>query len=162
MERLKDDPLEAIGQGRVYRRFGLLERTLSEDLLSFALRSYEEHRRRLEGALSGGGPGTLLVDCHSFPKDLSDVDVCIGVNDDWSRPEEALLERDLEQFQRAGYRTGINDPYSNSVSPDCGMLYRSLMIEVNKRTYMRGETILELNRAEQFRVMLNAMFLSLI
>ena len=162
VERLENDPLEAIGKGRVYRRFGSLKRTLSKDELAFALTSYREHQERLVGALLRGGQGTLLVDCHSFPEDLSDVDVCIGVNDDWSRPEDAFLERVQEHFQKMGYWTEINDPYSNSVSPDCGMLYRSLMIEVNKRTYMRGETNLELSRAEKLRVILNALFFSLI
>ncbi len=161
-ERLENDPLEAIGQGRVYSRFGLLKRTLSKDELAFALTSYREHKERLVGALLRGGPRTLLVDCHSFPEDLSDVDVCIGVNDDWSRPEDTMLKRVLEHFQKMGYRTEINDPYSNSVSPDCGMLYHSLMIEVNKRTYMRGETILDLSRAALLRITLDTMFLSLI
>ena len=33
---------------------------------------------------------TLIVDCHSFPSDIApDVDVCLGFNEDASRPSRA-------------------------------------------------------------------------
>jgi putative restriction endonuclease len=32
-------------------------------------------------------PDALLLDCHSFPSELSDVDICIGFNEDWSKPK---------------------------------------------------------------------------
>ena len=151
VERLEDDPLEAVGQGKAYRRFGTFERTLSEEELDFALGSYAEHRKRLVGALSSGGPETLLVDCHSFPADLSDVDVCIGVNDDWSRPDDALIERVVGHFISRGYSTAVNEPYSNSVSPEAGFRYASLMIELNKRTYLQGISEMDMHKALSIR-----------
>lgn len=150
-ERLENDPLEAVGQGRVYRRFGNLERTVLKEELEFALRSYGEHRERLVKALSTYGPGTLLVDCHSFPEDLSDVDVCIGVNDDWSRPEDALIQRAVGHFTSRGYSARVNEPYSNSVSPEEGFRYTSLMIEVNKRTYLQGMNEMNMRKALSIR-----------
>ena len=161
-ERLEDDPLEAVGQGRVYRRFGALERTVPEDELEFALRSYGEHRERLVKALSACGPGTLLVDCHSFPADLSDVDVCIGVNEDWSRPDEALIEKAVEHFTSRGYSTRVNEPYSNSVSPETGFRYASLMIEVNKRTYLQGMNEMDVRKALSVRDCIEGLLLSLL
>ncbi len=158
VERLEDDPLETVGQGRVYRRFGSLERTLPEEELAFALGSYAEHRKRLVGALSAGGPGTLLVDCHSFPADLSDVDVCIGVNDDWSRPDEALIEKVVEHFISRGYSTAVNAPYSNSVSPEAGFRYASLMIELNKRTYLQGISEMDMRKALSVRESIGEFF----
>ena len=157
-ERLEDDPLEAVGQGRVYRRFGDLERTVPEDELEFALRSYGEHRERLVKALSVCGPGTLLVDCHSFPEDLSDVDVCIGVNDDWSRPEDALIQRVVGHFTSSGYSTSVNAPYSNSVSPEAGFRYASLMIELNKRTYLQGMSEMDICKALSIRESIEEFF----
>lgn len=162
VERLEDDPLEAVGQGRVYRRFGSLERTLPEEELDFALGSYAEHRKRLVGALSAGGPGTLLVDCHSFPADLSDVDVCIGVNEDWSRPDEALIEKAVEHFTSRGYSTRVNEPYSNSVSPETEFRYASLMIEVNKRTYLQGMNEMDMCKALSVRDCIEGLLLSLL
>ena len=90
------------------------------------------------------------------------MDICIGINDDWSRPEDVMLERILDHFQRMGYRVVINEPYSNSVAPDCGILYRSLMIEVNKRTYMCGGMTLELLHAKRLRTALESFFVSLL
>lgn len=160
-ERLEDDPLEAVGQGRVYRRFGALERTVPEDELEFALRSYGEHRERLVKALSACGPGTVLVDCHSFPEDLSDVDICIGVNDDWSRPDDALIQRALGRFTSRGYSTRVNEPYSNSVSPETGFRYASLMIDVNKRTYLQGMSEMDVRKALSVRDCIEGLLLSL-
>ena len=161
-ERLEDDPLEAVGQGRVYRRFGALERTVPEDELEFALRSYGEHRERLVKALSACGPGTLLVDCHSFPEDLSDVDVCIGVNDDWSRPDDALIQTAVGRFTSRGYSTRVNEPYSNSVSPETGFRYASLMIEVNKRSYLQGMSEMDMRKALSVRDCIEGLLLSLL
>ena len=158
VERLENDPLEAIGQGRVYRRFGSLERTLSDDLLAFAIRTYEEHRRRLEVALSGGGPRTLLVDCHSFPEDLTSIDVCIGVNDDWSSPSDALIEWSVDYFSSRGYSTAVNMPYSNAVSPETGFHYTSLMIELNKRIYLKQEDKMDIRKALYVRGCISDVF----
>ncbi len=156
VERLVDDPLEAVGQGFIYERFGTLKRTVTAAERAFAIRTYKEHHDRLRKAIAG--EGTLLVDCHSFPSDLSDVEVCIGVNDDWSRPDDALLERVLNRFRKAGYRTEINIPYSNSINPECGIRYESLMIELNKGLYMDAGDSLQERRAAKFRAVLDGCF----
>lgn len=160
VERLEDDPLESVGQGIVYERFNGLCRKVSGEEREFAIRSYAEHRERLCRALSN--ERTLLVDCHSFPADLSDVEICVGVNEDRSRPEDALLEKVLSHFRKEGYRTEVNDPYSNSVTPECGFPYRSMMIEVNKGTYMAGEGLLDIESAMKLRRALEKLFLSLL
>ena len=132
VERLVDDPLNAIGQGIVYNSFEDLERTTFNR--GEVMKSYEKHIGRLCSAIEGDD--TLLIDCHSFPADLSDVDVCIGINDDWSRPPELMLDLVLALFRWRGYSTEINSPYSNSISPKTGFPYSSFMIEVNKRIYL--------------------------
>lgn len=158
VERLEDDPLEAVGQGRVYRRFGALDRTVPKDELEFALRSYGEHLERLVKALSTCGPGTLLVDCHSFPEDLSDVDVCIGVNDDWSRPDCHLIDSVLRYFTSRGYCARLNSPYTNSMAPETGFRYKSLMIEVNKRNYLEAGNEMSALRALMLRDSIEELF----
>ena len=144
VERLEDDPLESIGQGRVYRRFGSLHRNVSEREVRWIEDSYREHRERLRSALC---PECLLIDCHSFLRDLSGVDICIGVNEDFSRPDDRLIECVLEHFNSRGYCTRLNDPYSNALAPDCGFPYQSIMIEVNKGTYLEGNDELNIERA---------------
>ena len=71
--------------------------------------------------------------CHSFPSHLSDVDICIGYNEDRSKPCKETIETAVNIFEDAGYKVGINHPYSNSETPDCPFHYKSMMIEVNKK-----------------------------
>ena len=41
-----------------------------------------------------------------------------------------------------GYQVGINAPYSNSMAPNCGFVYHSIMLEVNKKTYLQSNSTL--------------------
>ena len=92
-------------------------------------------------------PDSFLIDCHSFPSDLSDTDVCIGVNEDWSHPDEGILRKVIKTFEDAGYRTGLNTPYSNSLAPEMPFTYPSMMIELNKRIYMKDSGELDYYRS---------------
>ena len=70
---------------------------------------------------------------------MSDVEICIGLNDDWSRPSGQLIDIVLTHFRDAGYRTEINTPFSNSVTPEKDFHYKSFMIEVNKSVYLHDD-----------------------
>ena len=159
-ERLVDDPLMTVGQGLVYERFNGLNRGISTADRIFAERCHSEHRERLRRAITG--ENTLLIDCHSFPLDLSDVDVCIGVNDDWSRPGDAILERILLYFKKSGFKAKVNDPYSNSIIPDCGFPYTSMMLEVNKKTYLASDRQMDYGRAYALRNCLEGFLISML
>lgn len=132
-ERLINDPLESIGQGRFYTNFEECHRTISSEEREEMESYYQEHINTLRSTLH---EGDLLIDCHSFPSDLSDVDVCIGYNEDWSKPEQEVIDVITNAFK--GYKIGINEPYSNSISPVCDFKYQSVMIELNKRIYSDG------------------------
>ena len=100
----------------------------------------EWYRYRAEVLAAAADGATLIVDCHSFPSDLApDVDICIGFNEDASKPDEATLERVARVFRDAGYSVAFNRPYANALAPS-GYVGHSLMIEVNKRTYMNEQT----------------------
>ena len=145
-ERLVEDPLESIGQGIIYTDFGTNHRTISAERMTDLLeRFYIPHQDRLKAFLS---PSAFLIDCHSFPADLSDVDICLGFNDDLSRPGGNLLDAIELIFSSHGYKVGINSPYSNSISPEMPFRYHSLMIEVNKGVYMRTATELDYVKAQ--------------
>lgn len=96
------------------------------------------HQRRLRSQLS---EGALLLDCHSFPEELSDVDICIGFNEDWSKPSQTTIEMAVNHFMDCGYKVGVNTPYSNSETPDCPFKYHSMMLEINKRAYLQSNSI---------------------
>lgn len=132
-ERLWDDPLEEYGQGIIYRRFDQYVRDIPLSARVRLLSLWKWHQRRLIDNLC---PNALLLDCHSFPEDLSEVDICIGYNEDWSKPDASTIEQTVNLFENCGYRVGLNEPYSNSITPASGFHYQSMMLEVNKRVYM--------------------------
>ena len=133
VERLLNDPLETIGQGIVYKEFEGLRRNLNTLDTDAIMDTYYAHIFKLRESIK---ENTLLIDCHSFPSDLSMIEVCIGFNDDWSRPDNSIIEQTVSHFEGAGYIVGINKPYSNSISPECSTVYSSMMIEVNKKVYL--------------------------
>lgn len=138
VERLVNDPLEKIGQGIVYKEFNSLHRTFkgSEEIEMFSY--HAKYIRDLRLMLN---EHSLLIDCHSFPSELSDVDICIGYNDDWSRPTDFVIELCKTAFEKNGYKVGINTPYSNALAPETGFTYNSIMIEVNKHLYLNEQTL---------------------
>ena len=138
VERLINDPLEKMGQGIVYKEFNGLHRTF-EGLEEIKMHHYHaEYIRDLRLMLDRH---SLLIDCHSFPSDLSDVDICIGYNDDWSRPTDFVVELCKTAFEKQGYKVGINTPYANTIAPETGYPYSSIMFEVNKRLYLNEQTL---------------------
>lgn len=136
-ERLINDPLEMVGQGRIYERFNGSERgEIPIEERGRMIGLYDEHIHKLSEKITDN---SLIIDCHSFPSDLADVDICIGFNDDWSKPTEMFINKVKNVFEEKGYKVGINNPYSNSITP-CKGNYKSIMIEVNKRCYLDENT----------------------
>lgn len=137
-ERLWDDPLESEGQGIIYRQFYGYHRNVPESSEHLLLSLWQWHQERLRENLR---PDALLLDCHSFPSELGDVDICIGYNEDWSKPCKETIELAVNLFEENGYTVGINYPYSNSETPDCPFPYQSMMLEINKKAYMEDESL---------------------
>jgi N-formylglutamate amidohydrolase len=70
-----------------------------------------------------------------------DIDICIGFNEDETRPDPSVIGNIVGYFKSLGYKVGINEPFSNSKTFDVPIRYHSLMIEVNKRLYMNERTL---------------------
>lgn len=138
-ERLWNDPMEKVGQGIVYKHFDGFQRNISEFREQHLLKLWNWHQNRLRENLE---EDALLLDCHSFPEELSDVDICIGYNEDWSKPHKETIEFVVNHFLDNGYKVGVNEPYSNSETPFCDFRYHSLMLEVNKKAYLKSGTTL--------------------
>ena len=151
-ERLWDDPLEREGQGILYTRFGRYVRNIPDENRSNLLGLWHQHQAKLRKNLC---PDALLLDCHSFPSVMGDVDICIGYNEDWSKPAKDTLEFAANLFEENGYKVGFNEPFSNSETPDCPFRYQSMMLEINKRVYM-SEDSLHLKCPSHFRQDVNS------
>ena len=124
VERLVNDPLEKIGQGIVYKMHNGLHRTFKGNEEIEMFRYHVKYIRDLRLMLN---EHSLLIDCHSFPSDLSEVDICIGYNDDWSRPTDFVIELCKSVFEKHGYQVGINTPYANAIAPETGYAYNSII-----------------------------------
>ncbi len=157
-ERLWDDPLEQQGQGIVYKQFGDYLRMVPKENEKRLLGLWRWHQRRLRDSLC---EDALLLDCHSFPSEMGDIDICIGFNEDWSKPDKRTIEMAVNLFAENGYKVGINEPYSNSETPDCSFQYQSMMLEVNKRTYMEEDT-LHLKNNTSFRRGIHELMITLL
>jgi N-formylglutamate amidohydrolase len=150
VERLINDPLEKEGLGISYRRRtdNPAQQPSSFSTLQSAFPLYADHHSLVAKKLVSMGDGTLLIDCHSFssiPNMLNsnppDIDICIGYNDDETRPDNAVLGVIVRHFTSLGYKVGINTPFSNSKTFSVPVKYSSVMIEVNKRLYMDERTL---------------------
>ena len=154
VERLEDDPLDSTGQGIVYTQFNGIKRTIDKEERLGMMAYYYAYIKQLKGMLN---EHSLLVDCHSFPSDMCDVDVCIGVNNDWSRPTDFVIDLVTEVFKQSGYSVMVNHPYSNAIAPQTDFVYNSIMIEINKRIYMNEQTLELLDSASKVRAVLDTL-----
>lgn len=154
VERMSHDPLEEKGLGIINREllrsadgtFDIFEKGFEKSLLKI----YLEHQHKL-ATLLVDNPGAILIDCHSFssgPTTLlpdatsnKEVDICIGFNDDFTKPEKSDIDGIADCFRNNGFKVSFNSPFSNSKTVDTPANYRSLMIEVNKSLYMDEATL---------------------
>lgn len=116
-------------------------RELSDSQINEIHQRYSEVHNELERLAK---EGSLIIDCHSFPTDLApDVDICIGFNEDDSTPPAEVLEIVINHFREAGYRVGVNHPYSNAMRVKASI--PTFMIEFNKAIYLQddGKTLSE-------------------
>ena len=141
LERLEDDPLEGVGHGRLYTRsHSGAERVVPSDLAARWLRAWRRYRERIVAA-GANAERPFLLDCHSFPADLApEVDICLGWNEDASRPADDVLTAARSAFDADGLRVAFNKPYGNAILPD-GWRGPSMLVELNKATYLDDRTL---------------------
>lgn len=125
--------VESIGY---YTTIGGYKRELSEEKENWLMQTRDLFLERLSEELT---ESTLLIDCHSFNEETSkDIDVCIGFNEDWSKPSEDTIKKIVAVFEGRGYKVGINNPYGGSITPTDEIKYKSIKIGVNKKLYLRN------------------------
>lgn len=136
VERLQNDPLEKEGRGIIYEGIDGFERNLKDKNRWMLMELRQRYLQHISHFIN---EKTLLLDCHSFNNDIApDVDICIGYNEDWSKPDDETIKGICKIFTDAGYRVGLNRPYGNSLTPTTDCKYKSVMIEVNKKLYLRN------------------------
>lgn len=138
LERLENDPLESSGRGIVYTKShsGAIKIS-SHDSMAQLVSIWRNYRNKLTSAIS---EDTLIIDCHSYPSTVSDIEINIGFNEDSTKPSKFAIDKVYDHFVANGYVVGVNEPYSNSIAPVSDIIYSSLMIEVNKKLYLDENT----------------------
>ena len=155
VERLINDPLEKKGLGICYDVEKLINKaphswfgawSLSKEQ---AMSLYHTHQQMLYDA---AGRGCFILDCHSFSEqdnilcpnahEFRDIDICLGYNEDKSKPYPKTIDEVALFLRQHGYRVEFNTPFSNAIAVDKGVwTCQSLMIEVNKHCYMNEDTL---------------------
>lgn len=145
VERMSHDPLEEKGCGITYSSLLPLGRGYCVTCNSDIRQLYLDHQYKVASSLIRYN-SPLLIDCHSFSSNatplqpdasgLESIDICIGFNEDFTKPNERIINLVCDYFTELGYRVAVNTPFSNSKTVDTPAHYKSLMIEVNKRVYM--------------------------
>lgn len=171
VERLVNDPLEYKGLGISYNR------TVNSDDLPWEVRSFSTlteafsyyadfhayvTKRMVELAIMNRN---LLIDCHSFSalpnllcSDPPDIDICIGYNEDDTKPDQKVIDAIVTHFKACGYKVGINIPFSNSKTFAAPVYYQSVMIEVNKSLYMNEFTLEKKDSFEKLKEEIESLY----
>jgi N-formylglutamate amidohydrolase len=130
-----------------------LRRPLSADEREGLMQAYYvPHHARFASAVAAAierHGRCLVIDCHSFPgnalpyelaaADASRPDICIGT--DAFHTSDRTADAFVTEFQRAGWSVQVNDPFAGALVPSSryrrDRRVRAVMVEVNRRLYMR-------------------------
>ena len=160
-ERFAEDeqePMSLKGMGAIYTKThsqAQLRRSLSSNERSHLLdRFYHPHHVKLESLVTAqleAMDASLIVDCHSFPKQRLPYEqenpherpeICIGC--DKFHTSESIRDILVSGFAGLGYTVSINQPFAGSITPKkyYGREKRvqSVMIELRRDLYMNENT----------------------
>ena len=156
VERMIDDPLEEKNLGIHYDRHlikkinGIMSIGYSHYAQISHYEEYIEHHHKMEDLIVKNF-NSLIIDCHSFSsrptlllpdsESASKYDICIGYNEDKTKPDRMIIGTIRNHFEAFGYKVGVNYPFSNSKTFNTPSAYKTIMIEINKRLYMDEETL---------------------
>lgn len=155
LERYLDnsqEPMASKGMGYLYNRLidgTPFDRTIFGDETYFT-QYYKHKHTQLKQAIERIGDGAILLDLHSFnpvplacdiDKTPNRPDICLGFNDDETKPEDSILQALQEYFEENGLKVAFNTPFSGAMTTDTHTHYKSLMIEINKDCYLLNHTL---------------------
>lgn len=155
LERYLDDSMEVMaskGMGYLYNR--LIDGTTFDRSVfgakEYFTQFYKDYHALLAKSLESIGEGAILLDLHSFNPhpiacDLDQKpnrpDICIGFNEDNTKPKESALKVITDYLTEQGLKVGYNTPFSGSMTANTKVKYTSLMIEINKKCYLSNNDI---------------------
>lgn len=155
LERYLDDskePMSQKGMGYLYNR--LIDGTPFDRAIfggiSYFTQYYKHKHAQLKTTIDNMGNGCFLLDLHSFnstplPCDMDKKpnrpDICLGFNEDETKPPETTLKRIKEHLEENGLKVAYNTPFCSSMTANTGTKYKSLMVEINKKLYLTNHDL---------------------
>jgi len=144
VERFPDDKEEMFkkGQGICYTKGTYNNNITVKDKEYIIENIYKEHHKKLNNITRKTLtiiPKVIIVDCHSFLSDISDPDICIGINDTLNKPDEKLIKDIVKYINKENLSCKINSPFSGAIIPSDFInndKVQCIMIEVNKNLYL--------------------------
>jgi len=101
----------------------------------------------------------LLIDVHSFNISKK-PDICLGFNNDFTKPNDILIDNITKLFNNGGYSVSLNNPYNGSMRPNLineHENFKSLMLEVNKKCYLNKDNSINEHNFNKLKKNLNKM-----
>ena len=155
LERYLDnskEPMAQMGMGYLYNRLidgGAFNRSIFGDD-SYFTEYYRHKHAQLKQAIERIGDGAILLDLHSFnpfplacdmDKRPNHPDICLGFNEDETKPADSVLHALQEHFEDNGFKVAFNTPFSGTMTTNTQTKYKSLMIEINKKCYLGNHVL---------------------
>ena len=150
VERYLDDDQEEMskyGMGVLYTKDSNGKAFANSDndeewIINLYKRHHEELDNMVADVLNKKGD-CFIIDLHSFSDEFvekmfnkkNNPDICIGINK--SNYDKHLLIKTISHFKKYGYSVKVNYPYSGSIISNRFPNVNSMMIEVNKRIYLK-------------------------
>ncbi len=78
---------------------------------------------------------SLLIDCYTCDSSLTEEDICITTNRDFSRPSKFVLGLILYSLKQYGYTVSLNRPFRYVMTPDTDISYNAIGLVINDRLY---------------------------
>lgn len=176
VEKFADDSKEIMsqfGMGFVYTKTHLGKQffnpTPQHKQLIYS-RYYIKHHNKLNNAVAKSlkNNTTILVDCHSFSKEIimfedkkdNLPDICIGFDEQYY--SKILIDFIQSYFIAHGFSAKLNYPYFGTMIPNAYLNNSSdnlfcVMIEINKRIYL-DENLKPNSNFSKIQKMLNSLF----
>ena len=155
LERYLDnskEPMASKGMGYLYDRLidgRPFDRTIFGNETYFT-QYYKHKHAQLKESIERIGDGAILLDLHSFnpvplacdmDKTPNRPDICLGFNGDNTKPADSLLQALKSHFEDNGLKVAFNTPFNGAMTTNTATKYTSLMIEINKKCYLKDFTL---------------------
>ena len=149
VEKYLDDSKEVMskyGMGVLYTKDSNGKKFANREKEKWIINIYKSHHKKLDsmvGEVLSKKGNCFIIDLHSFSDEFvykmfnkkNTPDICIGINKNY---DKELLLKTIKHFKKHNYSVKINYPFSGSITSNKYSEVKSIMIEINKRVYLKS------------------------